>query len=332
VEHPQIIAVLQQQAAQGGRDPVLGRFAVLQKLDVSGSSRVQQSIIDKLKGGPQSVLSLARSEDSEYLLIMELMRLVDRGFVGISSFTPTDAAHVLGLFCPWSVPAAQLGAEIMLSQAHVRGLFMQEKKQGFSRGVLERVMLQSGRALISAALSQQEGRDLEELHELREAFVDPALSSGIGNGLFEVTLSLKMPLVAIGAPVNCYYPQVAERLHTRLCIPEHAGIANAVGAVAGNVVQTVRVLITLQEDGDCYRVHLSDGIEDFPDLEQAAEHASTGARAAAEDHALRAGAADVHTRVQRNDRIAQAAEDDLFIECEITAVAVGRPRLAMDSD
>ncbi len=58
-----------------------------------------------------------------------------------------------------------------------------------------------------------------------------------------MSLTLHRPLVAIGAPVATYYPMVAERLHTRLCIPPHAEIANAIGAVVGSVMQTIRALV-----------------------------------------------------------------------------------------
>ena len=51
------------------------------------------------------------------------------------------------------------------------------------------------------------------------------------------TLTLRRPLVAIGAPVAAYLPQTAASLHTELVIPHHAEVANAVGAVSGSIIQ-----------------------------------------------------------------------------------------------
>ena len=61
--------------------------------------------------------------------------------------------------------------------------------------------------------------------------------------LLKVNLSLKKPIVAIGAPVRTWLPGVAEKLGAELIIPEHAEVANAIGAAVGEVVASVEVLI-----------------------------------------------------------------------------------------
>ena len=66
----------------------------------------------------------------------------------------------------------------------------------------------------------------------------------------DCTLTLQQPVVAIGAPVEAYMPRVAEQLHTELVIPPHAEVANAVGAVAGGVVQRQRVLINPLDESE----------------------------------------------------------------------------------
>src|SRR3546814_2796519 len=83
------------------------------------------------------------------------------------------------------------------------------------------------------------------------------------------TLTLSRPIVAIGAPVGAYYDEVARRLRTRAIVPPHADVCNAVGAVAGGIMQTVIALITSPADGR-FRVHLPSGVADFIELETAA--------------------------------------------------------------
>jgi hypothetical protein len=137
------------------------------------------------------------------------------------------------------------------------------------------------------------------------------------------------PLVAIGAPVASYYPEVAQRLNTRLVIPPHAGVTNAVGAVASGVVQTVEALITQPSEGR-FRLHLPSAVEDFEQLAAAAARATTAVEEQATAQARRAGAGEIQLSVSRKDKIVRERGGfELFIESRITATAFGRPRLAV---
>ena len=59
-------------------------------------------------------------------------------------------------------------------------------------------------------------------------------------GGFGVDLRLDYGIIAIGAPVAAYLPAIGARFRTQLLIPEHAEVANAVGAAAGQVIENVR--------------------------------------------------------------------------------------------
>jgi hypothetical protein len=130
--------------------------------------------------------------------------------------------------------------------------------------------------------------------------------------------------------VGIYYPGVAESIHARLCIPPHAEVANAVGAVVGSVTQRVHCLVTPLDGGETFRVHLEEGIRDFENLEQACVFALERARGLALELADRAGASDIQVQVHRDDRRAIAGGDEFFLESRIEATAIGRPRLAKD--
>ncbi len=123
-------------------------------------------------------------------------------------------------------------------------------------------------------------------------------------------------------------PRVAERLHTELIIPPHAGVANAVGAVSGGVIQRLRVLISSVTGGDQFRLHLPDGVHDFADLEQAVGHAQRVMSAHVEALAHQAGAGQVEVRMARADRQARAAAgwgQQVYLGTELIFTAVGRP-------
>ncbi len=149
-------------------------------------------------------------------------------------------------------------------------------------------------------------------------------------------MKLHLPLAAVGAPVATYFPALAERLHTRLVIPEHAGIANAIGAVVGSVTYTARAM--LRPLGICLlpllgdeslRVHLPTGIQDCTGLEAAAAFAEAELRRLAIEGAERAGASDIHVHVERQDHIARGRDGrEVLLDSDIIVSAAGRPRLA----
>ncbi|MBN1835604.1 MAG: hydantoinase/oxoprolinase family protein [Spirochaetales bacterium] len=331
-EHPAVIEELRRQARR--RKPAVSdaQFLVVQRGPAEhggGLSTMQQAILARIGAGPVARERIYDKNESAFLVDLELGRLVDQGYVAVAGFTPTDAAHVLGHQSSWSREAAAAGAELAArlyrAELHSGPVPVEE----FCRRVEAQVILQSARSVVAATLAEAHGIELEEYEVLRRIFVDRALRpEEEPGGLFDVRLALRRPLVAIGAPVGTYYPGVADSIHTRLCIPPYADVANAIGAVVGSVTQRVHVLVSPQEAGEVFRVHLEEGVQDFEGLEQACSFAVEHARRVAYERAERAGALDIHVQADRNDRTAIAGGDEFFLESRIEAVAVGRPRLA----
>ena len=122
-------------------------------------------------------------------------------------------------------------------------------------------------------------------------------------------------------------PRVAQQLDTELIIPSHAEVANAVGAVTGSVVQQIRV--TIQPLGeDVFRLHLSDGVHDFPTLTEGVRYAEETMAEKAEAMAREAGAHHIEVRIEREDKTAPVRGDRIYLGTEMTFTAVGRPSLA----
>ena len=107
-------------------------------------------------------------------------------------------------------------------------------------------------------------------------------------------------------------------------------LGSAIGAVAGSVVQKVRLLIRQPGGRDSvYRVYLPFGIRDFQELEGAASYAQNTAYRLARRHALQGGADKVKIYVERKDLIVPLVTEDLYLETEVVATAVGRPHTKM---
>jgi N-methylhydantoinase A/oxoprolinase/acetone carboxylase beta subunit len=246
-----------------------------------------------------------------------------------AGFTPSDACHVLGHHKSWSVEAAGLAATLWARRAAAYGIAPDGDIEAFAAQVMEGVVARSAEAIIATALAEGDhvktiAGDDRGRHFLAQALAPKHDDDG---GFLDIALTLRRPLVAIGAPAATYYPAVAERLNTRLVVPTHAEVSNAVGAVAGGVTQTVKTLITTPDEMH-YRMHAPSGVQEFANLEQAAEAAEQEARTLAEAHARDAGAVEVRVEVERNDTIAKGKDgSQVFIESEIIATALGRPRL-----
>jgi N-methylhydantoinase A/oxoprolinase/acetone carboxylase beta subunit len=328
-EHPNVVRVLEEQLETEQSDPLDGRFALrLRPLGGAALSRAEQEVWDALAGGPVAQRGLLTRMIGE----RAFARLVDQGLAISAAFTPSDAAHVLGIHTAWSRRAAALGAALWARRPAAPGWRFSGDETDFSRLVLDRLAVQTGRALVAATLADDAPADAPRDRGLGRYLLDLGLgapgAAGAKAPLLQVALTLGRPLIGIGAPAEAYYPDVARRLHTQLVVPPHAEVANAVGAVASGVVQTVEILITAPTDG-VYRVHLGHGISDHPDLERAAWQAESEARRTAVDRARNAGAGSIQVSVQRRDVITPGpGGHQTFIESRVTATAAGRPRLA----
>jgi hypothetical protein len=127
--------------------------------------------------------------------------------------------------------------------------------------------------------------------------------------------------------VATYYPAVGVRLGCKMILPEHAGVANAIGAVVGRVTIRRSGTVTSPSEG-LYRVHLNTGPEDHRDASAALDALQAALEAAARADAVAAGAEDIQITAVRDLRTAQAEARQVFLEGEITVEASGRPRIA----
>ncbi len=325
-QRPGALSVLREQAGEDAIGPLHGCFALRARplgAEEAALSMAERRAWDALGEAPAPLTEVLGSRRPE----RPLRRLVERGLVHFAGFTPTDAAHLLGLQESWSVEAARLGAELWCRRPPEPGWRGGMSPRDFAAAVIDRVARQTAEALIASTIEASGGPAVNRSEPLGTALIDRAAATERSpDRLFEVAITLARPLVAIGAPVPTYYPEVARRLGTRLVVPRHHGVSNAVGAVAGGIFETAVVTISASRE-DRFRVHGPRGVSDFDALEAAAAHATEEARSAARARAVAAGAAATELTVERKDIVISNFGADLFIESTITATATGRPRL-----
>jgi len=110
---------------------------------------------------------------------------------------------------------------------------------------------------------------------------------------FSVDFGTPLSIVGIGAPVHIFLPDVAKRLGAECIIPENAGVANAVGAVMGNVTVSCEVEVKpVFESGGVneYIIYGRNEVVREKDYKKAVEFAIKEAEEYAYEEAKRRGA------------------------------------------
>jgi N-methylhydantoinase A/oxoprolinase/acetone carboxylase beta subunit len=287
-------------------------------------SALERRVWEALDLQPRQVANVVRSGSG----LEALRRLADAGLATLAAFTPSDAMHVLDRQTGWCREAAEYGARILATEErNARAARAAVSPQAICERTYEHVVCETGRVLLAAALAHDPGVQMHgrSWGELGDRLIEETVAGRRFSKLLQANLGLARPLIAIGAPVGAYYPEVARRLGAPLTIPTHAAVCNAVGAVAGVVSQSVEILVN-QPTFKVFRVHDPAGSRDYPDPEPALEHARRISSELALAAARRAGATDPHVETSVTEKLAQVGPGTGYLaEAVARSTATGRP-------
>src|SRR5579859_4692027 len=186
-------------------------------------SASEHRVLETLALVPRPVSTLVRNMSG----LEALRRLADAGLATVAAFTPSDAMHVLGRQSGWCREAAAWGARILATEErNGRALVLAASPEEICERTFEHVVQQSTRVLLAAALAHDPGLEapMRGFGLLGERLIEAAVAGRRFSHLMRAGLGLAQPLVAIGAPVGAYYPEVAQRLGAALSIPAHAEV------------------------------------------------------------------------------------------------------------
>ena len=316
-----VLAGLERQAQSSYPGRYDGRFALrvgLPKALAAGLTTQEESLYQRISLEPQPLDAVLTNTSQR----ATLDRLVSRGLVLIAGFTPSDAMHVLGRQNQWNADAARLGAELFARRKAGSGLVIAQSPEALSRMVSDRLTRQSAEAVLTALLADE---GIAGIDVAKSAFIDRALSRA--PGLIRFGVKPDRPLVALGASAPVHYPAIADMLDIESFVPVHAGVANAVGAVVGQVRETVTVFVSEPDEGR-YVVNGAGEHLMFKNRGEAFARARDLAGMQARQAAIRSGAD--HPVVEHSEHIDMPVIEGLekFIEARFMAAASGRPRIA----
>jgi N-methylhydantoinase A/oxoprolinase/acetone carboxylase beta subunit len=255
-----------------------------------------------------------------------LQRLVERGLVQISGVTPSDASHVLGRVEMWDADAARKALALFGRRRTGAGNMLAPDPDIMAQIIVDQLTHQTALALLETAFAEEDPAfDVAPEVLARHVLLQRGLTGH--RGLLRIDAALNVPVIGLGASAAAYYPAVGTALGAQMILPEHADVANAIGAVVGRVTMRESGTVTSPSEGR-YRVHLDSGPEDFTDQASAIKQLEDALRHKAISSAQTAGVADLQVNATRDIRTTSVESRQVFIEAVITVEATGRPRIA----
>lgn len=227
------------------------------------SNEIESSILKKLSDGPVSLSGLLKrvrllKKHHKQIDVME-----QKGLITYSSFTPTDALHVLGRFEKWNIEAAVLGAELMTDGMHNNSC--EETALQVQDIAIKKISM----ALFKKSMSN-EGIDIDFNGE-GEQIIKYALNKEKND---QIKLYLNANIIGAGAPSWAFIPSTGSLLHEDAVLPENTDVAGAVGAAVGSFSMTYPVRIMISKDHKSFRLYYPPGTADFDNIDRAVTFAS----------------------------------------------------------
>jgi N-methylhydantoinase A/oxoprolinase/acetone carboxylase beta subunit len=307
---------------------------LVKEVPAQGLKGVDLEIYKALQDGPLSIEEVCKKAG---ISIYELKTkdLEGQGLVMRSSLTPTDIMHVTGDFSNWNHEAALLGASIIAFQLGISVEELTAKvyhrvKEGLYSKILNFLIEAEDASLVKGGISKQISDIIHRsfLNSLHTCQDDQVFN-------FRCNFHTGYSLVGIGAPTHIFLPDVARALNTNYIIPNHAPVANAVGAITGNVSveEAVRIRPSYEITGiNGFVCFARDERREFALLSEAVEWAKSKAEVLALEESKKRGSKSPNIIVEVNDSFgtisnAYATEDSrgaLYLETVVLARAVGK--------
>jgi N-methylhydantoinase A/oxoprolinase/acetone carboxylase beta subunit len=252
-----------------------------------------------------------------------LNRLVARGLVHVCGFTPSDAAHVLGRQANWDAETARMGAELFARRRDGRGQPIAASAEALCERVLAALTRRSAEVILETAFAED---GLDGAATVAHPLVRRAMDAR--GGIARVAVALDRPVVGLGASAALHYAGLPPLVGNACVLPADADVANALGAVVGQVRVTAEARVSQPKEG-LFRMSAGETMRDFLSEEAAMAAAEAAIATLAGERAREAGAQDAQVTIERDVKAATVEGSRSFIEALLTATASGRPRVAV---
>ncbi|HZK25314.1 MAG TPA: hydantoinase/oxoprolinase family protein, partial [Oscillospiraceae bacterium] len=286
-----------------------------------GFTKDEQVLCAALQAGPL-MLNEAMKVIGKRIFTPYTERLEREGIIMRCGLTPTDFMHIRGDFNRFNTEAARLGAEYLANRHDLTVEKLTEQVFDKVEGTLYFNIV---RMLLEDRYPHYKKNGLDE--ELEQLIRDSWQQARNGDQEEFCHINFRTPatLVGVGAPTHIFLPNVAKALGTKYIVPENAGVANALGAIVGNISVTSEVEIRTQYavgGGSGFVVFGYSGNSQASSMTEAIKIAGEEAKLEAIAEAKRRGASgDITVTVDTNGT---EGKPGIMLSATISATAIGR--------
>lgn len=296
------------------------RFVLPQWSDApKGLDPRETAIVARLLGPPLRWADAIQSR----VEIPALARLVSRGLVMLAGVTPSDASLVLGTMTDWDQEAALKALTVYAKRRTGSGDRVASGPVDLAHSIIDRLTEQTSWALLETAFAEEGWEDPARL--ARHALV--TFGRRQHRDIIRIDAGVALPVIGLGASAHAYYEAVGRALGCETILPDNGGVANAIGAVVGQVSIHAEGTVTSGGEG-AFRVHLPDGPRQFADKDAAFKALRNALTADVMEKARASGVEDVHISEGLSLKEAEIEARTMFIEATLRITASGRPRIA----
>ena len=227
----------------------------------------------RLKIGPDKIYPLGRREPPS--------AGVKRGF------TPTDCKFLNHTYSNWDAAASREGLRRLSAESGIpEAAIHQAVRSAVTREIIVTCL---------QAVADFEGRDIDIRSDQTAAYL---LSKAwdAHPPFFKLRLRLQKPIIAVGGAAGQWIPDAAAQLGCRVVVPEHAQVANAIGAALMEIRESCQATVRKEKGGSAdFVCFLPGGRSTFSSYEEAVRYAREETERIAREKAVVSGC--VHPQV-----------------------------------
>ncbi len=281
---------------------------------------MEKKIVSLLSTRPHSIDELVKKTGVLADISLPLQRLEENFIVQRCGLTLTDLLHITGQFTKW---------DTKMAQEYCRMFCFLTKKQ---MPELTQHLLDMGVKLLTLELLKRQLDDETDPEAINSCPVCKVLIENLlnnKNSNYEVSITLKRPVIGIGAPTKFFLSQAVKPLNAKAIIPDDADVANAIGAITSNVVIKKQLRIVPGDKGE-FIVEGVAGTRHFKNFNNADHFAREELVRIVRKRARVSGTSCQEVTLETRDKIPTTSSGDpIFMGRTLYASLKGRPDIVL---
>lgn len=250
---------------------------------------------------------------------LSIGKMEEHGLIRRIGLTPTDILHSEGSYVEYDRNASRYGVEYVSKRV---GLTEEDLISKVKEMVYEKISLE----IIKKVLFDETGSTAN--NAISNDLLNKAVTGRMGRD-YACSISIKKPIIGIGAPVNAWLPEVSKKLNTQFVSAKDSHVGNAIGAISGCIVESIDILLEPKDIGqsrnDPYTAYSKMGRVSFGSLAEGMDYAKMEGGRFAEMSAIMAGASSVNITYDVKEKSFDLDGSKTIIDITVSVIATGKP-------